>query len=281
MFTKLLAMALATVAACVLGSMRGTRLLARLPSVSLRTVHKNLPEIWPLLASCLIFTGAAIFVFTHYSVLWLVPAALDPWSLPFLFACSFGPFAYLTAVAVRVAYHVGGNEPHKLVFAGVVLLLALSPVYVLYTLPIYHDLSDARTPDGVILQTSAFTCVPASAANALTVLGISASEREMARLAGTTVLGTSPGEVIGCLRKEGVSARKALLSVDDLRHLGSPAILLVDYPGLGPLSHAIMFDHFEGDIAHVIDPLTGRAKLTIPSLEEQWRGHAIRLSLAP
>jgi hypothetical protein len=66
-----------------------------------------------------------------------------------------------------------------------------------------------------------------------------------------------------------------MFSADDLRRVRPPVVLLVDYPGLGPLSHAILFERMDGDFAQLIDPLTGRIKLSLSALSEQWHGHAI------
>ena len=240
--------------------------------------RSDLPELWPLLASCLFFTGAAIAVFTHYWILWQVPVRLDPWSLPVLYAVSVAPLVYLIALSVCLACRLGDGERRKLAWAGALLITALCPVYILHGIPVYNRLTDVRTKDGCVLQTSPFTCAPASAANALLFFGLPTTEREMAKLAGTTDLGTSPGEVIACLRMKGVQAKKSVLTVDDLQRLRAPAILLVECSGLGPMSHAVLFERWEGGVAQIIDPLSGRAHMSVATLTTQWKGHAILLS---
>lgn len=270
-------MAIMTAIAVLLGIRRGRRVVDREPTITLASAHQHLPEALTLLPISILFSILAVAVFSNYQALWLLPPSVDPWSLPVLYVCSAGFLLYIASAAVQIAYRSAHAERHKLAVASGLLLTAFGLIYVRHSVPVYPHLQDTRTPEGFILQTSPYTCGPASAANILALRGVSTTEREMARLTGTTDLGTSPGEIIRALRLKGVPARKAMLTMAQLLQLPLPAILLVDYPGMGPMSHAIVLEKFEGDNIHVIDPLNGRERLSTHQLKSQWRGHVIRV----
>ncbi len=268
-------MAVVTAVAIGLGVLRGARILGRNRAATLDSAHKHLPEVRVLLPACVLSSIAALIVFSRYDALWLVPAGIDCWALPILYACSAGFLCYLLAAALRFAYRSAHPERHKLALAAALLLVGLGSMYLKHSLPVYPGLSDRRTPDGCILQSSPFTCAPAAAANILALRGIAATEREMARLAGTTDLGTAPGEIVRCFRRMGIAAHKAILTLAQLQQRRSPTLLLVDYPEMSPLSHAIVLESLDDNHALVIDPLKGRVQLTLRQLQDQWRGYAV------
>lgn len=273
--TSFLVMSGVTLAALLLGRRRGLQIVARHPAATVESAHRHIPEVRALFPLSLLASGVAVFVFSRYQVVWLLPASLDATALPILFTCSVGFLGYIAAATLTIAWQSAHRERGKMTLAAGLLLLAFGFIYVRHSLPVYSDLRDDRTDDGAILQTSPYTCGPASAANLLTLRGASTSEREMARLANTTDLGTSPGGILRGLHARGVAAHKASLTMADLRAGPGPVILLVDYPGLGALSHAILFERIDGETARVIDPLSGRVRMDVDQLERQWRGHAI------
>lgn len=271
----LITMAGVLVVAAWLGRRRGVRVIARDPAVTVDSAHRHLPEIRVLFPLCVLFSILAVAVFSRYQLVWLLPAQLDGGALPLLFTCSIGFLAYITTATLAIAWRSAHRERRPMTFAAVALLAAFGFIYGRHGLPVHRGLQDERTGDGAILQTSPYTCGPAAAASLLALRGIETNEREMARLAGTTDLGTSPGGILRCLLCKGLAAHKARLTLADLRASPAPAILLVDHPGMGALSHAIVLERIEGGTAHVIDPLSGRVRMDVDQLQRQWRGHAI------
>jgi hypothetical protein len=225
---KIAVMAMATLIAVLLGRWRGAAVIRCDAQITLERVHQRLPEVLVLFPICILFTVLTVVIFMCYQILWFLPVALDPWALPIVYVCSTGFLAYLLSLAILVAYRQAHRERHKLALAAGILLCAFGSYYLRHSLPVYPRLRDVKTSDNVILQTSLFSCAPACAANVLALMGKPATEREMARLAGTTDLGTAPGGIIQSLRLKGVAARKARLTIAELRRMTAPVILLVD-----------------------------------------------------
>ncbi len=130
--------------------------------------------------------------------------------------------------------------------------------------------------DGVVLQSTGFSCLPASAATCLTVLGLPATELEMAEEAGATRYGTGMGRILEPLNRRlagtGWKATAGRKGWESLPRDGSPAILAVDWHGI---PHAIAFLGFEEDRAVIGEPLEGRVLRTRVELERDWDGEGV------
>ena len=125
------------------------------------------------------------------------------------------------------------------------------------------------TPDGVILQSTGATCVPASAANIAQILGVQTSEAEMARLCCTTSDGTYPAQALAALRQIGISGRKVSNSERDILAIKPPAILffLDD-------THAVVFVGLTNGMAEIWNPSIGKTRLSPSRIHDLWTGHA-------
>lgn len=273
---KVIAIYLVALAALALGLWRGARVLRRHPELAFDAAHHRMPEMRLLAGTSAMALLLSVVIFSHYELLWRVPWPLDPWVLPVMYLFSGGSLLYLFTAGLRLAYRVRHPERHKLLLAAVLMTACLGHLYLRYARPVHARLRDERTPDGIITQTSGYSCAAAASANYLRLLGRPATEKEMARLAGTTILGTSPGEVIRALRRKGVRAHKERITADALCARPGPAILLVDFPGLGPLSHAVTYVRCEGDHLLLYDPIHGADRVTRGQLAGFWRGHVIR-----
>ena len=97
----------------------------------------------------------------------------------------------------------------------------------------------------------------------------------MAERLGTTVLGTSPAEVIEGLAELGIACRRFEREDADPTALAAPAMLFVDHSATGPESHAVAFLGMDGRRALVVDPLGGLYKVTPERLSARWHGHAL------
>ena len=130
--------------------------------------------------------------------------------------------------------------------------------------------------DGVVLQSTGFSCFPASAATCLLSLGIPATEAEMASEGRTTECGTGDGPMISALNRRlagiGWEARIDHRDWEGLPRDGSPAVLSVDWHGI---PHAIAFLGFEWDRAVIGEPQVGRVLRTRAELDRVWDGEGI------
>lgn len=130
-------------------------------------------------------------------------------------------------------------------------------------------------PDHLCLQTSQYSCGAAAGASAASLLGVPATEREVAEVAGTNGLwGTTPTALAVGLRAR--TARRWQCGVGDADWaLGLPR------PCIVTLSHNALVDHWvalagvpgAGGIAY--DPLDGKRALSEPEFRARFRGFAV------
>ncbi len=151
----------------------------------------------------------------------------------------------------------------------------------------------------ICMQTSQFTCTPASAATLLRAHGIAATEAEMAELCLTRRGTTLTGLYRGLKRKTAGSDWDVEWFVCSTRELkdrvsqdGGPAILSVGIDANRPADpdylrewgwvpgqrHSVVLFGFLGPQAAVIgDPAVGRELWSYPDLNRLWRGEGVRL----
>jgi hypothetical protein len=129
--------------------------------------------------------------------------------------------------------------------------------------------------DGVILQTSPYTCVPASGANIAALLGVHTTEKELAALCHTTRDGTFPAGALSGLRQLGLVGRKVTADSRDIRTVRPPAMLFV----LGD-THAVVYARNSGGLLEIWNPSAGKAFITDDRLRHIWTGHALEFSRA-
>jgi len=147
---------------------------------------------------------------------------------------------------------------------------------VVQTLLVRERLNGLETwrEDGVCLQTTDFTCGPASAVTALEKLGIEAEESALALAAYTTPSwGTSSGQLAQAIEtlygRQGVRCRIMRFdSIEQLRGI-CPVIATVEYRFM--VDHYVTVLDVEEDTVLVGDPLKGQERLSFEAFEEKWR----------
>ena len=139
--------------------------------------------------------------------------------------------------------------------------------------PIYADLMDNLQPNGVFRQTSNSSCAPAALATVLRRWGIEATESSVARLAGTSRLGTSMPQLIVAARALGVSAVEVRPTWEQIQQINRPGILAVLLLGGGrKLPHAVALLAMNDSVAVIGDPAWGRIfYLDRATFAKMWR----------
>ena len=264
-------------AASYVGHREYQRLVRRWPDASLTNFHRKPGWVRYVLLLLVILMGPSIYLVMHRASLWLLPEWLEvtlAWWSNGLGAALFGILSGLAWSAFKRE-----NLPNA---RALVLTVNLCQVALLFMTawmqrPIADQLSDAKWSGKMLLQTSGSSCAPASAANIAGVLGMSYSERDMARFMGTRAAGTSPAFVVRGLRLAGITGRKFAHSAVDLSLLPLPSILIVDHAVVGPESHAVaaIKYHPETKTMEIWNPLTGMELMTHAQLKRIWRGHGI------
>jgi hypothetical protein len=138
-----------------------------------------------------------------------------------------------------------------------------------------------RYPDreGILQQSSGASCSPTAAAMLLHRLGMSASEGEMAYLAGTSLFGTDAPSIARALQLkmegEGWRVLARHLSYDECTRLGVPFIAHVAGSSSG---HALLVERAVADHVQIVDPAEGkRIWMLRAEFEKIWDGTAIYL----
>jgi len=125
--------------------------------------------------------------------------------------------------------------------------------------PIYDDLVDNLQPNGVFRQTSSSSCAPAALATVLRMWGIDATETSVARLAGTSRLGTSMPQLIVAARALGVNAVELRSTWEQIQQINRPGVLAVWlFDGPRKLPHAVALLGMNDSVATIGDPARGR-----------------------
>lgn len=145
------------------------------------------------------------------------------------------------------------NRSILLVFTVIVIALILTP----FAKQLFFclDYSSLRNEwlDGVCIQTSGYTCLPASTATVVRTLGGKLTEPQLARAVGTTCDGTEIWYFMRALRKRGYELQ--------FRHLKSfrdapvPSVVGVEYSSSG---HAVALLRRDAGGVELGDPLNGR-----------------------
>ncbi len=142
---------------------------------------------------------------------------------------------------------------------------------------------DGRTRQGVVLQSTPWTCFPAATATILRYWGITVSEGRVARLARTTPRGTQPYGIIYAVetlgRSAGLHAAFRHVNRSELRAGSPPCILYVVARATGS-GHTIAYLGRVGDVLFIGDPHSGRRRVTWTELDRDfhWDGWVLTVT---
>jgi hypothetical protein len=143
-----------------------------------------------------------------------------------------------------------------------------------------RNLKTVVNPNGICLQSTGYTCGPAAAVTALTKLGVTADEGEIAVLSHTSpVAGTLPTCLSSALQKrygnEGLKCQyRNFNSINQLRNAGITLAVVKD--GLIN-SHCVTVLGVTDDMVTVADPVWGRTLMSHKEFEKVWRFSGIVL----
>lgn len=153
------------------------------------------------------------------------------------------------------------NAPILAVCGLITLTLVLTPFYkqLLYSVD-YGALGD-KWQDGVCLQSTKYTCVPACAVTYMRLHGWPATEKQLARAMGTTSRGTEMWYLMRALRKRGYEPQFS--HVRSVKDAPVPSIIGVH---IGDIGHVVVLLSKDKTGATVGEPLNGRHRYTWPVL---------------
>lgn len=153
--------------------------------------------------------------------------------------------------------------------------------------PVSDALHRTHERDGVVLQTTSYTCAPASIATLARFArpGLRVSEREVAEMLGTTREGTSTLAEIRTMDALGLRPRFARgLTVDSLIARGAPAVLHIEAPtrrGIARHAIALLAVDARQRTVTIGDPMRGLEVRRFEDLDRVWIGEAVFVNVAP
>jgi predicted double-glycine peptidase len=125
--------------------------------------------------------------------------------------------------------------------------------------PIYSELVDNLQPNGVFRQTSDSSCAPAALATVLKRWGMDATESSVARLAGTSRLGTSMPQLIVATRALGMNAIELRPTWEQMQQINRPGVLSISLAtGAIKRPHAVALLTINDSLAVIGDPARGK-----------------------
>lgn len=162
-------------------------------------------------------------------------------------------------VAFTVSWYTSRIQVLAVVLIGLLGVGGFSSVEAYFLAPIHATLEDNLLPNGVFKQTSNSSCAPAALATTLRRWGLDATESEVARLAGTSRLGTSMPQLIvaaHAMGMDGMELSPTWAQMQQINRIGVLGVWL--FNGARKLPHAVALLSLNDDVATIADPARGR-----------------------
>ncbi|NEQ37175.1 MAG: peptidase C39 bacteriocin processing [Okeania sp. SIO3I5] len=170
----------------------------------------------------------------------------------------------------------------KLILAVIIMTIPLAGL-IHYSLPVTNLLGKPVVVEEVVLQTTNYTCAPASIATIARITNTfpNFSEQDAVILTGTNKFGTSTLAEMRALRRLGLAPHfRDSLKTIDLINLNLPALLHVKEPVNGRyIGHAVVLLQVD-EVAQTVtigNPLYGQQLKTFDQMQEYWTGEAVVL----
>jgi hypothetical protein len=233
---------------------------------------RHLYLAFPLL---LILPWANLYVATHPSVQWDMPEWIQLHWAALSWGAVNSTLAYVFGFCSAVAWASDkwGRRLPALFSVGVLLVIQIYAAW--SSRPNLPALDEWKTRDGVVLQTSDYTCVPASGATIASILGVPTTEKQLAVLFHTTTNGTFPAAALSGMRQLGIDGRKVNSTDGNIRVLRPPAMLFFVND-----THAVVFVGFTNGLVEIWNPSEGRTFYSEERLRLVWTGHALEFRRA-
>ncbi|MBF2083470.1 MAG: peptidoglycan-binding protein [Thermoleptolyngbya sp. C42_A2020_037] len=181
----------------------------------------------------------------------------------------------ICGVAFVVSWHTRRLQVIAVVLIGLIGLGSFTAAEAYLLAPIYSTLDDNLRPNGVFQQTATSSCAPAAMATVLRRWGLDETESSVAKLAGTSRLGTSMPQLITAahqLQMDGLEITGA--TWEQMQRINRPGVLAswLFNPSGRRSPHAIALLSLSDDTATIADPAWGRIyRLNRQQFQRIWR----------
>lgn len=162
-------------------------------------------------------------------------------------------------VAFTVSWRTARSQVVAVILIGLLGWGGFTGVEAYFLAPIYSELQDNLRPNGIFRQTSNSSCAPAALATVLRRWGINATESSVARLAGTSRMGTSMPQLIVAAQALGMEGMELSSTWEQIQQVNRPGVLAVWLLDEGrKLPHAVALLAMNSEVAAIGDPARGR-----------------------
>lgn len=198
---------------------------------------------------------------------WRVYGMRVTWTLMRVMLLGFCGLAFI------ISWKTARLQVIAVVLLGIVGVGGFTAAEAHFLAPIHTELVNNLRPNGIFKQTSSSSCAPSALANVLRLWGIDATESSVARLAGTSRLGTSMPQLIVAARGFGMDGIELFPTWEQMRQINRPGVLASWlYSDLGKAPHAIALLGMSQDAAVIADPAFGEIyEIPRPEFERIWR----------
>ncbi|NJO79453.1 MAG: hypothetical protein HC827_13695 [Cyanobacteria bacterium RM1_2_2] len=180
-------------------------------------------------------------------------------------------------VAFVVSWKTARLQIIAVVLLGLIGLGSFTAAESYFLAPIHASLNDNLLPNGIFRQTSNSSCAPAALANVLRRWGINATESSVAKLAGTSRLGTSMPQLIVAAQGFGMNGIELSPTWEQMRRINRPGVLATWlYSETGKAPHAVSLLAMTENTITIADPAFGKLyDLNQTQFERVWRNQYV------
>ena len=166
---------------------------------------------------------------------------------------------FICGIGFAISWYTARVQVVAVVLIGLLGLGGFNAAESYFLAPIHATLEDNLQPNGVFRQTSNSSCGPSALATVLRLWGIEATESSVAKLAGTTRLGTSMPQLLVATRAMGMDGIELDANWEQMQRINRPGVLgYWSGSGIFRLPHAVALLGLNDNFALVGDPSWGR-----------------------
>lgn len=165
----------------------------------------------------------------------------------------------ICGMAFAISWHTSRQQVVAVFLIGLLGLIGFTGAEAYFLAPIYPSLQDNLQPNGVFKQTSSSSCASAALATILRRWGVNAMESSVAKVAGTSRLGTSMPQLIVGAKAFGMDGLELSPTWEQMQQINRPGVLGVWlFDGIRKLPHAVALLKLNDNFATIGDPARGR-----------------------
>jgi predicted double-glycine peptidase len=162
-------------------------------------------------------------------------------------------------VTFAVSWKTARLQVIAIALLGILGIGGFSATEFFFLAPIHADLRNNLRPNGIYEQTSTSSCAPSALATILHRWGLKETESSIARLAGTSILGTSMPQLVAALEAIDMAAIELRPTWKQMQQINRPGVLATWlYSENRRDSHAVALMGLSDTTALIADPAFGK-----------------------